>query len=252
MNLILEVGLNHFGRINESKKYLNFFLKSNFKFITYQIQKESFYKKFNFKLSVDHYKYLIREIHKKNKKIGLAVADIKSCKEVAKLNFDFYKILSISLTDKKLIEFIKQFNKPIFVSCGTASNTQIKKCVSNFGKLKRKNLSLIHTSLSYDDIDQNLKRTQLLKNYHSQIAYGHHYQNYLPLIILMYSEIKFFFVYIKSLDSKKRVYPDDRHAFSFKSVKALMELLAECKNLLGSKNKRNKYIKTINDEKVSF
>ena len=252
MNLILEVGLNHFGNLKESKKYLNFFLKSDFKFITYQIQKEIFYKKFNFKLPIDHYKYLINQVHKKNKKIGLAVADIKSCQDIAKLNFDFYKILSVSLSDKKLVKFIKKFKKPVFVSCGTASNSQIQRCVSSFNNLEKKNLKLIHTSLSYEDVDQNLKRIQLLENFHQQLSYGHHYKNYLPLIMMTYSDIEYFFVYIKTTDSKRRVYPDDKHAFSFKSLEKIKKIISECKNLLGSKNKRNKHIKIINDEKVSF
>ena len=252
MNLILEVGLNHFGKIRESKKYLDFFLKSNFKFLTYQIQKESFYKKFNFKLPLDHYKSLIKKTHQKKKKIGLAVADINSCKEIAMLNFDFYKILSISLNDKKLINFIVKFNKPIFISCGTASNSQIKKCILNFKNHERKQIRLIHTSLSYDAIDQNLKRIQLLKNFLPDIAYGHHYKNYLPLIMLLNSDIEYFFIYIKSIDSNKRFYPDDKHAFSFKKLRQLKEIISECNNLLGSKNKRNKHIKTINDEKISF
>ena len=252
MRLILEVGLNHFGKIAESNKYLGFFLKSNFKFLTYQIQKESFYKKFKFKLPIEHYKYLIKKTHQKKKKIGLAVADLKSCKEVAKLNFDFYKILSISLTDHKLINFISKFKKPIFVSCGTASNNQIKKCILNLNSHQKKKINLIHTSLSYEDIDQNLKRINLLKSFFPKVSYGHHYKNYLPLILLFNSDIQFFFVYIKSKDSKKRFYPDDKHAISFKKLGKLNDILIECRNLLGSKNKRNKYIKTINDKKISF
>ena len=252
MNLILEVGLNHFGKISESKRYLDYFLKSDFNFLTYQIQKESFYKKFKFKLSLEHYKFLIKKTHLKKKKIGLAVADINSCKDIAKLNFDFFKILSISLNDKKLINFISKFNKPIFVSCGTASNNQIKKCVSNFKNYNKKKLILIHTSLSYEPIDQNLKRIELLKNFHSNVAYGHHYKNYYPLILLLNSDIKYFFIYVKSLDTSKRFYPDDNHAFSFKKLNQLNKIIIECNNLLGSKNKRNKHIKTINNEKVSF
>ncbi len=251
MNLILEVGLNHFGKISESKRYLEFFLKSNFNFLTYQIQKESFYKKFKFKLPLDHYKFLIKKTHQKRKKIGLAVADFNSCKDIAKLNFDFFKILSISLNDKKLINFISKFKKPIFISCGTASNNQIKKCVSNLKNYKKK-ISLIHTSLSYESIDQNLKRIELLKNFHPNISYGHHYKNYFPIILLFNSDIKFFFIYIKSMESNKRFYPDDKHAFSFKKLKQLNKILVECNNLLGSKHKRNKHIKTINNEKVSF
>tara|TARA_B100000945_G_scaffold317285_1_gene319826 strand:- start:1861 stop:2616 length:756 start_codon:yes stop_codon:yes gene_type:complete len=251
MNLILEVGLNHFGRISESKRYLDFFLKSNFNFLTYQIQKESFYEKFKFKLPLDHYKFLIKKTHQKRKKIGLAVADLNSCKDIARLNFDFFKILSISLNDKKLINFISKFKKPIFISCGTASNNQIKKCLSNLNYYKEK-ISLIHTSLSYESTDQNLKRIELLKNFHSNVSYGHHYKNYFPIILLFNSDIKFFFIYIKSMETNKRFYPDDKHAFSFKKLKQFNKILDECNNLLGSKHKRNKHIKIINNEKVSF
>ena len=251
MNLILEVGLNHFGRISESKRYLDFFLKSNFNFLTYQIQKESFYEKFKFKLPLDHYKFLIKKTHQKRKKIGLAVADLNSRKDIARLNFDFYKILSISLKDKKLINFISKFKKPIFISCGTASNNQIKKCLSNLNYYKEK-ISLIHTSLSYESTDQNLKRIELLKNFHSNVSYGHHYKNYFPIILLFNTDIKFFFIYIKSMETNKRFYPDDKHAFSFKKLKQFNKILDECNNLLGSKHKRNKHIKIINNEKVSF
>ena len=104
MDLILEVGLNHFGKISESNKYLNFFLESNYKNITYQIQKESFYKKFKFKLSLDHYKFLIKKTHQKKNYLGLAVADIKSCKEIANLNFDFFFVRYELIPDK--INFI--------------------------------------------------------------------------------------------------------------------------------------------------
>ena len=252
MNLILEVGLNHYGKVTESNKYLQFFLKSNFKSLTYQIQKEIYYKKFKFKLPKDHYKFLIQKIHQKNKLIGLAVADINSCKEIAKLNFDFYKILSISLNDKKLINYISKFNKPIYVSCGTASNSEIKKCLSNFNSNKIKKLKLIHTSLSYEAKDQNLRRIELLKNYHKEVVYGHHYKNYLPILLLIKSNIKEAFVYIKTKDTNKRVYPDDKHAFSFKNIKKLNDIIFESIKLLGSKNRRNKYIKTINEKKISF
>ena len=152
MELILEVGLNHFGKISESKKYLQFFLKSNFKSLTYQIQKEDFYKRFNFKLPIDHYKFIIKKAHQKNKRIGLAVADLNTCKEIAKLKFDFYKILSISLNDKKLIHYISKFNKPIYISCGTANNNEIKKCLSNFNSnKKKKNKTDIHKPFIQSD-----------------------------------------------------------------------------------------------------
>jgi len=36
--IVLEVGINHFGKLSEANYYLNFFLKSNFKYLTFQIQ----------------------------------------------------------------------------------------------------------------------------------------------------------------------------------------------------------------------
>ena len=252
MNLILEVGLNHFGKVKESIKYLNFFLKSNFTHISYQIQKESYYEKFKFKLPIAHYIFLINEIHKKGKKIGLVVADINTCYEIAKLNFDFYKILSVSLTDKFLVNYIKKKKKPIFLSCGTASNNQIKKCLNNFKTVDKKRITLIHTSLSYEAKDQNLKRLELLYKMFPRIAYGHHYINFLPIILSICSKIKFIFIYIKALEKSGRYYPDDEHAFTFKKLDTLSNIILESVMILGSKNKRNSKIKTINEKKVSF
>ena len=252
MNLILEVGLNHFGKVKESIKYLNFFLKSNFTHITYQIQKESYYEKLKFKLPISHYIFLINKIHKKGKKIGLAVTDINSCYEIAKLNFDFYKILSVSLNDKLLVDFINKRKKPIFLSCGTASNNEIKKCLNNFKTKDKKRIALIHTSLSYEAKDQNLKRLELLYKIFPNIAYGHHYVNFLPIILSLYSKIKFIFIYIKALEKKGRYHPDEKHAFDFKKIYDLSEIINESIKILGSVNKRNSIIKTINDKKISF
>jgi sialic acid synthase SpsE len=252
MNLILEVGLNHFGKVKESVKYLKFFLKSNFTHITYQIQKESYYEKFKFKLPIAHYVFLINKIHKKGKKIGLAVADINSCYEIAKLNFDFYKILSVSLTDKLLVDFINKRKKPIFLSCGTASNNEIKKCLNNFKTRDKKRITLIHTSLSYEAKDQNLKRLELLYKIFPRTAYGHHYSNFLPIILSLFSKINSIFIYIKALNKKGRHHPDEKHAFAFKKIDDLCEIINESINILGSENNRNSIIKTINDKKISF
>ena len=70
--------------------------------------------------------------------------------------------------------------------------------------------------------------------------------------MLIKSNIKEAFVYIKTKDDNKRVYPDDKHAFSFKNIKKLNDIIFESIKLLGSKTKRNKYIKTINEKKISF
>jgi len=42
-NLILEAGLNHFGKVDEAKKILNFFIKSEFNHLTFMLHKREFY-----------------------------------------------------------------------------------------------------------------------------------------------------------------------------------------------------------------
>ena len=46
-NFFLEAGINHFGKMSYAKKILNFFLKSSYQNISFMIQSENFYKKFN-------------------------------------------------------------------------------------------------------------------------------------------------------------------------------------------------------------
>jgi sialic acid synthase SpsE len=245
MNVILEIGLNHFGKISHSERYINFFLKSNFDSITYQIQKEKFYKKFKFLLPLNYYKSVIEKVHKNNKRIGLAVADIKTCYEVAQLKFDFYKILSISYNDLKLIRFLLSFDKHIFISCGTAKNYQIKNLLKKFNSNQRKKINLIHTSFSYDAIDQNLKRIDFLKKIHPNISYGHHYKNALPLFLTQSFDIDNVFVYVKT--KEKYNYPDNAHAFDLKKITDLKIILEECKKMIGSEKKINYINKILNE-----
>ena len=105
--LILEAGINHFGKSKEAEKFLDFFLSSKFTHLSFMIQTTQFYKNFenkiNFKLTNSFYKKAILLAHKKKKKIGLAVCDPISFGEVSNINFDFYKLLSISINDKLLI-----------------------------------------------------------------------------------------------------------------------------------------------------
>jgi len=117
--VVLEVGINHFGSLSQANSYLDFFLKSDFKYLTFQIQTEAFYKKFrkkiNFELPVKFYLDAIKKSKNKNKKLGLAVCDVNSFKKYESLNFDFYKLLGISINNYKLIDILSLKKKKIFI-----------------------------------------------------------------------------------------------------------------------------------------
>ena len=71
--IILEVGINHFGSVKEANNYLNFFLNSNFKYLTFQIQTKKFYEKnfqkIDFELPISFYKKALIKAKLKNKKL---------------------------------------------------------------------------------------------------------------------------------------------------------------------------------------
>ena len=68
----LEAGTNHFGKQNEALQILNFFLKSNYKNLTFMIQSEEFINKhlqrgIDFRLSKKFYKNALKMCHSKKK-----------------------------------------------------------------------------------------------------------------------------------------------------------------------------------------
>tara|TARA_B100000029_G_C17310477_1_gene864199 strand:+ start:87 stop:416 length:330 start_codon:yes stop_codon:yes gene_type:complete len=64
--MILETGINHFGKIKEANEYLNYFLKSKFNYLTFMLQSEKFYKKYkrkiDFKLPKSFYEKALSDI----------------------------------------------------------------------------------------------------------------------------------------------------------------------------------------------
>ena len=156
------------------------------------------FKKIDFELPVSFYINAINKAKFKNKKIGLAVCCSKSFKKYENIKFDFYKLLSISINNKKLIQTISKFKKKIFISLGKGTNKNIKNCINNFSK--NSNLNLIYTSMSYDSKDINLNRIKNLKQkFKLPVGYGHHYRNEIPIYLSKLFGSDFLFIYIKIL-----------------------------------------------------
>lgn len=252
--LILEVGINHFGSLSEARDYLKFFLKSNFKYLTFQIQTEKFYKKFsnkiNFELPVKFYLNAIAKAKDKNKKIGLAVCDPNTFKKYNTLDFDFYKLLGIGIDNFELIQMISLRKKNVFISLSKGTDKKIHNCIKKF-KCKNK-LNLIYTSMSYDPADLNLNRiVYLKKKFKIKVGYGHHYKNETPLFLSKFYNSSFSFIYVKKKSLiKKRIFPDDLHAFFLDDLKYLDEKLKEI-DIFRNNKKINTKIK-LDDKKIQF
>jgi sialic acid synthase SpsE len=252
--IVLEVGINHFGSLSDANSYLNFFLKSDFKNLTFQIQTTEFYKKFfhkiNFELPIKFYSDAIKKAKSKNKKIGLAVCDANTFKKYQNLDFSFYKLLGISINNYELIDMLSLKKKDIFISLAKGTDRKIYNCIKKF-KYKKK-LNLIYTSISYDPKDLNLNRIGYLKKkFKINVGYGHHYKNEVPLFLSKFYNSSFIFIYIKKKTfSKKRNFPDDLHAFFLDELKYLDQKLKEI-DIFRNNYKINTKIK-LNANKIQF
>jgi sialic acid synthase SpsE len=218
--IILESGINHFGELKEANKIMSFFLDSDFTHITFMIHNNKFYLNeikqngINFKLDQNVYKRYVNECHRKNKKIGISVCDLETFNEVKNLKFDFYKILSISINNFELINELKKKDKPIYISTGFgASNIKIKKCLEAFKK-KTKQLSILHTPMTYDSSKINFQRINILRKiFRLPVGYSNHNNDPNNLNILSAYNPDVIFVYCKPTRKKNRIYPDHDHAF---------------------------------------
>ncbi len=248
--VILEAGVNHLGDIKEANKFLNFFLKSKFKKLTFMIQTKKFYanmkKKIDYKLSKKFYVKAIKLAHQKKKKIGLAISEIETYNPYCDLDFDFYKLLGVGINDKELIKKIKNKKKIIYISLAQGSDSKIKRCFKYFGKNKK--LSLIYTVRSYDPNHLDLNRIDYLrKKFNISVGYGHHYISSLPIFLSCFYKPSFFFLYIKNYSKKIKLLPDNDHAFFTNQLNDVIEGLKESSIMLKEKKLVNTkvYIKSI-------
>ena len=79
--------------------------------------------------------------------------DIKSVDFMEELKIPFYKVASASITDLKLLKKIKNTKKPMIISTGMSTVSQIRKAVKCLGE---KNLGILHCNSSYPAIYEEL------------------------------------------------------------------------------------------------
>jgi len=131
-----------------------------------------------------------------------------------------------------------------------ATDKKIYNCIKKF-KYKNK-LNLIYTSISYDPADLSLNRIiHLKKKFKIKVGYGYHYQNEIPLLLSKFYNSAFAFIYVKkNTIRKKRIFPDNFHAFFLDDLKHLQTKFKEI-YIFRNNTKINTKIK-LDDKKIQF
>ena len=141
---------------------------------------------------------------------------------------DFWKILSGSILDNALLQQLQKTKKPMFVSTGLSDEREIIKASK-----KLKNATLIHTQLSHNLEDSNLKAIERLRKVTSKkIAFGLHCANHQALYLSVAFEPSDIFFYVKDDSTEK--FPDDQHAIVISNVNNAVNMAKDLKKAIGT------------------
>jgi sialic acid synthase SpsE len=235
--IIVEIGLNHLG----SDKILSEFLKipDNVDAVTIQIISDDFYNNPDYKsLKLSDAKLInfIGKLLNLGKKVGLAIDDYTKINKFLPNEISFYKILSKDIENKKLIDAVKNTDvESIYISTGMSDYCLLDSVIPALVK-SDKRIKLIHTQLSNNIADVNIKAIQVMRDrYQTPVAYGHHCDvpNVIYASLGLLPESIFF--YIKG--SEDLEYPDNAHAIDLLNVEELVYGIKNIKKAIGNGEK---------------
>jgi len=220
--IICEIGINHLGNPEYSRKYVESLSESNCDALTYQIREDDFYKRDKYKnydLSFSHYEEMKSLT---NKKFGFALSNHNLLKECEKLEPDFYKILSWELNNYGFIDdLLDNTNKDIHISTGTSSLKELDKFYKRYGTNNR--INFIHTQLSKEVKDTNLKAIRSLsERYPYKVSYGNHCENKSIITASVVFEPVNIWLYVKGGDFNFRFHPDEFWAINLLELNSLI------------------------------
>jgi len=232
--IIAEIGLNHRGSEEEALRVLKKLIETDIDAVTFQIREEGYYdgsKPHKNKLSNEFYKNAVELVHKRNKLIGFAIADDKMIPVLNEYGSDFWKTLSWDISNDKLQDELKKTKKEIFVSTGVSD----EKTIVEAGK-KMENAKFIHTQLSQDIGDTNLRAIKRLKEVTKRdVAFGLHCSDFRVLYLSLAFEPSDFFIYIK--ENAEEAFPDSVHAVVLDKVDEVAKGINSLKKALGKEIK---------------
>jgi hypothetical protein len=151
----------------------------------------------------------------------------------------------VAINNYELIDKLPK--KRIFISLAVANDKKIHNCLKRFGTTHK--LNLIYTNISYNAEDLNLSRINYLKKkFKLPVGYGHHFKNNVPLFVSKCFKPSFYFLYIKLFSKKRRIYPDNEHAFFIDEIPELAGKLNEIDIYLDNNN--SSYTVKLDDKKI--
>ncbi|MBN2421607.1 N-acetylneuraminate synthase family protein [Candidatus Woesearchaeota archaeon] len=203
--LIAEIGINHNGDINIAKKLIDLAVNCGWHAVKFQKRnvdvvyskedleraRESPFGTTNgdLKRALEFGEREYKEIDEYCKEKGImwfaSPWDVGSVDFLEKFDVPCYKIASATLTNKSLLNKIKETGKPVILSTGMSSMEEIKKALSILGE---ENLVILHCTSTYptklEELNLNVIKT-FRKYFNCPIGYSGHETGIMPSVVAL-------------------------------------------------------------------
>lgn len=194
--IIAEIGVNHNGSMKNAKQLIDLAVEAGADCVKFQMRnldalyrKEALENTLNedlsvqytisllrkFQLSTDQMKELAEYSAQKGVMFMCTPWDKPSVDELERIGVPGYKTASADMTNLDILDYITKAGKPIIVSTGMSTMSEIEKTVA-FLKEKKVEFALLHCNSTYPAPykDINLRFMQELKRYGAPVGYSGH------------------------------------------------------------------------------
>ncbi len=232
--------MNHMGDAAYANAYVDTLIQARPDGVTLQVREKAYYAKQkpgeSPYLPAESYRDSARRLQDAKIQFGVALCDLEDIPLFVEIGVDFYKVLSKDIGNRPLIAAIAKTGKPIYVSTGMSDEDEIASFLAATGHLSSQ-IALIHTQLSYQDADTNLRAIARLRElFHVPVAFGSHSTD----ANVMYAALGFdpaaIFLYVKG--DRAIQHKDEDHAVPLSRTPALIQEIRRLETMLGDGVKR--------------
>lgn len=251
IHIICEIGMNHMGDIAYADEYLEALSAARPDGLTFQVREKEYYAKQKpgespF-LSDEYYRAAAERAKGGGIRFGVGLCDVGKVAFFKEIRTDFYKILSKDINNRELVSAVLATDKPVYVSTGMSSEEEIESFLTGLGASIPPNLSLIHTQLSYEDADTNLRAIgRLQERFGVPVAFGSHSTDVNALYATLGFSPSATFVYVKGLRPIK--HKDEAHAVLLADISGVIQKIRRLETMMGDGIKK-KMENTIPDQR---
>lgn len=234
--IICEIGMNHMGDEAYADEYLEALETARPDGLTFQVRERAYYEKQKpgespF-LSDEYYRSAAKRTQEAGIKFGVAVCEAERVPFFEDIGTDFYKVLSKDIGNQELVSAVLATSKPVYVSTGTSSEEDIGAFLAGLGVSVPSNLSLIHTQLSYEDADTNLRAiARMQEKFGVPVAFGSHSTDVNALYASLGFSPSALFFYVKG--ERQIKHKDESHAVVLSECPTVIAEIRRLETMIG-------------------